>query len=201
VNGIILPILSWCLSLLGGAGELAPAPRLGPPAGTRFSSPQQEPPGDSREPKKPARVKPDTKKVSPQPQLTVKESMEKRRLARESIAGGDLKTARRLLQQASGITASAEKQAWLLVRAEVEYADKQFAKAGLAAMRVVILYPESEHIAEALYWAGRSYEGLKRPAKAIELYKECLTHQGHDASTHKLAKARLKALEKQADDR
>jgi tetratricopeptide (TPR) repeat protein len=201
VKGIMLVSLSWYLGLLGGAGEVPPEPLLSPPNSTRLSSPRQEPPGDSREPKNSARAKPDIKKKSPAPHLTVKESTERRRQARDAIAAGDFKTARRLLQEARGITVSTEKQAWLLIRAEVELADKQFAKAGLAAMRVVILYPDSEHGAEALYWAGRSYEGLQRSAKAIELYEECLTHQGTNASIHKLVTARLKALEKQADDR
>ena len=67
-------------------------------------------------------------------------------------------------------------------------------------MRVVILYPEGEHVGEALYWAGRSYEGLHRPAKAVGLYKESLSVKGTDASIRKLVTERLDALDKQAGD-
>ena len=109
------------------------------------------------------------------------------------------------------MTKSSEKQAWLVLEAELELAKDNPAKAGLAAMRVIILHPESVHVGPALYWAARSCEGLQRPLKAIELYEECLekTPKGTKSkpaskwhvSMRRRATARLAALKKQAPDR
>ncbi len=134
-----------------------------------------------------------------------------RRQARDAIQSGDLKRAARLLRKAAGVKKRSERLAWLLVAAELEHAKKRYDRAGLAAMRLVILHPRSEHVGTALYWAARSYEGLQRPRKAIELYNECLrkTSKRRNAerskrglgSIRKHAKARLAAMRKQVPDR
>lgn len=123
-----------------------------------------------------------------------------RRRAREAIAAGDLKKAKELLGASARVTSSSEKQAWLLLEAEYQLTRKRYAKAGLAAMRVVIMYPDSELVGEAFYWAGRAYEGLARPAKAVELYGECVGRKQTDAGARKLARARLDELEKRTGD-
>jgi len=139
--------------------------------------------------------------------LSAKESATLRRRAREAIRAGDLQRATRLQRRAAGVKKRSERLAWLLFEAELEYTKKHCAKAALAAMRLVILHPRSDHVGAALYWAGRSYEGMKRPHMAIELYEECLqaTSKGHNGETSgrkaasicKRAKARLAVLRKQ----
>jgi tetratricopeptide (TPR) repeat protein len=161
---------------------------------------QQVQPNGPREPSGFRDVKAKPKQNNSDDRISIKESVELRRRAREAVASGDLKTAKQMLNTATRVTASAEKQAWLLVEAEYELARKRFAKAGLAAMRVAILNPDSESAGEALYWAARAYEGLQRPAKAIELYKECAARKGTDAAIRKLARTRLGELEKQVGE-
>lgn len=131
---------------------------------------------------------------------STKESAEMRARARKAIKDGDLGAAEALLRDGARVKGRAEREAWMLIEAEYRLAKKQPAAAGLAAMRLVILRPDSERVGEALYWAGRSYEGLKRPYKAIELYGQCLAHQKTDDATRKLAKARLTKLENQAGE-
>jgi hypothetical protein len=128
--------------------------------------------------------------------ISAKESAAMRRRARRAIETGDLRQATRLLRQAAGVNKRAERQAWLLLEAELEYAKKNYARAGLAAMRLAILHPRSEPAGNALYWAGRAYEGLERPHLAAGLYDECLAHQRTRASIRKLAEARSAALRK-----
>lgn len=89
-----------------------------------------------------------------------------------------------------------ERDGWRLVEAELEMARKHYAKAGLAAMRVVILRPKSRRVGSALYWAGRAYEGLGRPAKAAALYRSCAEHKTTDAATRRKAQKRLSKLKK-----
>ena len=127
---------------------------------------------------------------------TTRESAELRARARKAIKNGDLGAAEALRREGVRVKDPAEREAWMLIDAEYRLAKKQPAAAGLAAMRLVILRPDSERVGEALYWAGRSYEGLKRPYKAIELYGQCLAHQKTHDPTRKLAKARLTKIEK-----
>lgn len=116
---------------------------------------------------------------------------------REAIEKGDFQQAERLIRDAGTVKEAAEREAWLLVRVDLAYARKQHAKSGLWAMRLVILHPQSKHVAAGLYWAGRCYEHLKRPDKAVGLYREALGHQTCDAGVRKMVKARLAAMEKQ----
>ncbi len=124
-----------------------------------------------------------------------------RRRAGRAIETGDLRQASRLLRQAAGVKKRAERQAWLLLRAELDCAKKNYPRAGLAAMRLVILHPRSGQTGDALYWAGRAYEGLGRPHQAAALYDECLAHQRTKASIRKLVQARQAALPKQVSTR
>lgn len=132
--------------------------------------------------------------------LTIRESAEMRRRAVEAIRAGDFQAALKLIRDGARVTSVAEKQSWLLVESELEIARKNYAKAGLAAMRVVILYPESEQIGPALYWCGCAYEGLGRPRKALELYRESQGRKGLNEEMVQHLKLRIEALEKQVGE-
>lgn len=86
---------------------------------------------------------------------------------------------------------SAERNAWRIVEAELEIARQNYAKAGLVAMRVVILHPKSRQVGVAYYWTARAYEGLGRPRKAIELYESCVSHKTTRRSIREKAEKRL----------
>ncbi len=131
--------------------------------------------------------------------LSVKESTALRVKAREAIEQGDWVEAERLIREGDAAADAAERQAWLLVKVDLAYARKQYAKAALEAMRLVILHPQSRSVASGLYWAGRSYEHLKRPGKARELYREAVQHPTCDDVVRKMVSARLAALEKQGE--
>lgn len=90
------------------------------------------------------------------------------------------------------------KDGWTLVEAELELSQNNPVKAALLAMRVVILRPESEHAAPALYLAGRAYEKIGRPSKAIELYRECLDQRSASDALRKKAQRRIDALSEKA---
>lgn len=126
--------------------------------------------------------------------ISAKESAAVRQRAEQAIKAGELDRATRLLRQAVGVKKRSERQAWLLLEAELEHAKKHYARAGLAAMRLAILHPSSDRVGAALYWAGRSYEGLERPHKAIDLYEECLAQKRTKSSIRKRARTRLAAL-------
>ncbi len=87
------------------------------------------------------------------------------------------------------------RQSWQILEAELEFSLKKYAKAGLIVMRIVVLTPESEQIGPALFRAGRVYEKLDRPEKAIELYRECAAHKKVSESLKKKAERRIAALE------
>ncbi len=119
-----------------------------------------------------------------------------RAAVRRAIAAGDLAEARRLLAAGRKKARKSEQAAWEVVAAELSFAGKDYARGGLAAMRVVVLHPDSPHVSAALYWAGRSYEAMGRPAKAAELYKECIEQKTIDAVLRERARQRLEACEK-----
>ncbi len=90
---------------------------------------------------------------------------------------------------------------WRLLESELELANGRPTKAGLAAMEVVVLRPTSEWAGEGLYWAARAYENLNRPAKAADLYRECLERKKLPASIRKAAEERQAALNPKASPR
>lgn len=119
--------------------------------------------------------------------------------ATKALRAGDHEQARSMILAAYRATRSTNvKDAWAMVEAELELSQNNPAKAVLLAMRVVILRPESEHAAPALYLAGRAYEKIGRPSKAIELYRECLDHKSSGDALRKKAQRRADALSKKA---
>lgn len=145
---------------------------------------------------RPRRSKDEAKRIAARRPVSAKESAEMRRRAAEALEAGMLDRATKLLRRSAGVKKRAERQAWLLFAAELEHAKGEHAKAALAAMRLVILHPKCDHVGAALFWAGRSYEGLHRPHKAIELYDRCLTRKDTGSSIRKGAKARLAIVRK-----
>jgi len=87
---------------------------------------------------------------------------------------------------------------WLILEAELRFAKKEFARSGLAAMRVVAIHPDSPHVPAGLYWAGRCYEALGLAEKASGLYRECLGHKSINTSVREAAQGRLAGLGKMA---
>lgn len=55
-----------------------------------------------------------------------------------------------------------------------------YIKSGLAFMRVIIHFPKSRHCARSMYWAALVHEKIGRPAKAVQLYAECVNQPGAD---------------------
>ncbi|HKQ49153.1 MAG TPA: hypothetical protein VJZ71_13865 [Phycisphaerae bacterium] len=116
-------------------------------------------------------------------------------------AAGVLSAARTSLAETRAKASDEEAGRWNLCEAELELARGRSAKAGLAAMRVVVQRPRTEQAGEGLYWAARAYEKLQRSPKAAELYRECLEQKRLAASVRKRAQASLAALEKKVDSR
>lgn len=114
------------------------------------------------------------------------------------LAAGVLAAAKTALTAERAGAGSDEAVRWKLLESEWELADGHPAKAGLAAMEVVVLRPKSEWAGEGLYWAARAYESLNRPAKAADLYRECLEHKNLPSSIRKAAEERRMALTKSA---
>jgi len=189
ISGVLLPPLQ--ADCLGGD-------RLRQPAGIASPAPPQTRDGGpaTSRPAKDGKKAGDSDRI---PRLSVKESTALRAKAREAIEQGDWVEAERLIREGDAAADAAERQAWLLVRVDLAYARKQYAKAALEAMRLVVLHPRSRSVALALYWAGRSYEHLKRPEKARELYREAVQHPTCDAAVRKMVTARWAALDKQGE--
>ncbi len=145
--------------------------------------------------------KPPTKKHKPKQTISAKESAAMRREAREAIRAGEFDRAERLLRKAVVVKKRSERQAWLLLEAELEIARERWAKAGLAAMRLVILHPGCERVGAAQYWAGRAYEGLERPRLAAVLYERSVSAKKAKSSIRERAKARLAAIRKRVPRR
>ncbi len=116
--------------------------------------------------------------------------------ARKAIREKDHALAESLIRAGVKSTAGDRRDAWRIVEADLRHTQKRFAEAGVVAMRIVILRPRSDHVAAALYWTGRAYEGLQRPTRAAALYRECIAHKTCDEALEKRARKRLKLLEK-----
>lgn len=126
---------------------------------------------------------------------TTATSPEALKLALKAVRSGDFEKARSMIRAALNATRSTKvKQSWQIVEAELEYELKNYAKSGLIAMRIVILSPESEQVGEALYRAGKAYEKLERPSKALELYEECVSHNQSSERLRKKAGKRIAEL-------
>jgi len=116
------------------------------------------------------------------------------KLARQAIAEGNLELAAKTVDRARGYAKGPDRAMWLLLSAELQLAQKRFDQAGLTAMRVVVEFPDSAQVGAALYSTGLAYEGLGRPAKAVELFTEAANTAKSDETTRAAANARLKAL-------
>lgn len=91
--------------------------------------------------------------------------------------------------------APSSRDVWWLAESEYELAAGHADRAGVAAMKVVAVMPDSPYYAEALFAAGRAYETL-RPEKARNLYEECLKSPRCDEDLKAQAALRLAALAK-----
>ena len=126
-------------------------------------------------------------------------SLAARQKARNAIRSGKFESAESLIRKAAKIKHKAERDAWAIVSAELEHAKKNYAKAGLVAMRLVILRPKSAQVGAALYWVGRAYEGLGRPHKSIELYEACIEHKTTKRKTLQRAEKKLARLKERLE--
>ena len=160
-------------------------------------SPAKRPPASKRSPKA-ATSAPAPAKGTAALLKKFRAAMTDRDLAK---AAGVLSAARTSLAETRAKASDEETGRWNLCEAELEMAKGRAAKAGLAAMRVVVQRPRTEQAGEGLYWAARAYEKLQRSQKAAELYRECLEQKRLAASVRKKAQASLTALEKKVDSR
>jgi len=94
-----------------------------------------------------------------------------------------LRTALKQMRRSNLRLSDDDRAEWYMLETRVEFAANRFSSGALAAMKLVILLPEHKRVAEALMWAGRAYEELDRPSKAIGLYEECLTKKHIDPVT------------------
>jgi len=172
-----------------------------------------EPPtGDNPPPRKKPAPRPTTKpagdpakpKAKPKPAPTSGPSAGKldglAKLFRQAIGDGNLDLADKLVDRAKGYAKGADRATYVLMTAELLLAQKYYDRAGLECMRVVVEYPGNPAVGRALYCAGLSYEGLERPAKALELFEEAVRNSPNDAPTREAAAARVKALKQAAEN-
>lgn len=123
-------------------------------------------------------------------------SAENRHRAVQAIRDGQFDLARSMIRAAIKSTKSTSvKHSWRIVESELEFAQKKYAASALIAMRIVILTPESEQTGVALFRAGRAYEKMGRPSKAIELFKEAAGHKSSSEQTRRKAERRIEVLE------
>lgn len=118
-----------------------------------------------------------------------------------SLAAGDTEKAEKLVDRARAVfesnrpsIKSEEIADWRLFDAKIQLTCKQYAAAGLAAMKVVILQHDSPRVAEALCIAGDAYDGLGRTEKAAGLFRECLGKKQLDPNVRHRAEAGLDRL-------
>lgn len=116
--------------------------------------------------------------------------------ALDAIRRHDFNDAEKLIREGRKTRSISKKDEWTIVESYLELERKNYAKAGLLAMQIVILREKSDEFARALFCAGRAYEGLGRPNKSIELYEECRRHQPAPESVVKAATQRLELLRK-----
>ena len=122
-------------------------------------------------------------------------------LVRAAIADGMIARAEVLFESGWKESKARDRPAWLVMEAELRCAAQDYAAGGLAAMRVVALHGDSPEAAAGLFWAGRNFEGLGRPAKAKELYLECLQQADLGEPVRALATARLESLTQTEESR
>ena len=164
-------------------------PASKPPAGKKPAGRPTTPPGDGTKPKPPvATSRPASGKI---------DGLAK--LVRKAIADGDLDLATKTIDRAKGHAKGVDRGVYLLLTGELLLAQKYYDRAGVECMRVVVEYPGSPAMGRALYCTGLAYEGLERPAKALELYEESIRNSPQDAETREAAAARVKALQKDAN--
>lgn len=125
---------------------------------------------------------------------SAKESADLRQQARTALRAKNYDRAEAMLKAGLRVRQQAEREAWQLFECELALANDQAARAGLTAMRLVILTPESDNVGAALFWAAKSYEALKRPTKAMELYRECAAHKTTPKNLHDAATKRFESL-------
>jgi predicted Zn-dependent protease len=114
--------------------------------------------------------------------------------ALEAIRKHNFSEAESLIHEGRKTRSGRKKDQWRIVEARLELERNEYAKAGLIAMQVVLLRPKSDEVATALYWTAKAYEGLGRPAKAIQLYEECRAHKTAPDSLIKVVNRRIDAL-------
>ena len=71
-----------------------------------------------------------------------------------------------------------------------------FIRAGLAAMRVVIHFPQSRFCAGSMYMAAQVHEKINRPTKAMELYEDCKQLPGATDELVRLAEIAVQRSQK-----
>jgi hypothetical protein len=125
---------------------------------------------------------------------TNKESATLRQQARAALASGKTVEVERILEAAHKIKLRTEREAWQVFEAEFQCTKKEYQAAALTAMRLVILSPKGPHSGNALYWAGRAFEGMGRADKAAELYRECIENKTSDETTVRQARSALRPL-------
>lgn len=76
---------------------------------------------------------------------------------------------------------------------ETYFLEEDYARAVKELLAVDIVYAYPEWSAAALFEAGRAFEQLKEPAKAMAQYRQCISKY-KDAPEAKLAEKRLKAI-------
>ncbi|RIK68860.1 MAG: hypothetical protein DCC65_01645 [Planctomycetota bacterium] len=120
---------------------------------------------------------------------------------RAALAAGDIEKATRLVDRARGVFESTRPSIksediadWRILDAKIQLQLKRYEAAGLAAMKVVILQPDSPRVAEGLCLTGEAYEGLGRPEKAASLFRECMNTKRVDPEVRRRAEAGLARL-------
>jgi len=91
--------------------------------------------------------------------------------------------------------APANQDIWLLAEAECLLAGGDPTRAGLTAMKVLVVDADSSYAAEALYVAGRAHEP-GRVARARNFYQESMRHPTATAALRDLIEKRLAALDR-----
>lgn len=118
--------------------------------------------------------------------------------AKAAVTKGEYQTAadvidkvRHLFDGARSSARSEEVADWRLMDARVQLALRRHEAAGLAAMKIVILQPDSPRVAAALCLTAEAYEGMGRPSKAAELYESCLARKPPEAALRRRAEEGL----------
>ncbi|MFO0972739.1 MAG: hypothetical protein U1A27_04770 [Phycisphaerae bacterium] len=113
--------------------------------------------------------------------------------AREMISAGDLAGADRVISSLRS-QSPVPRPELLLVDAERALAAGDLHGAAIAAMRLLVDFPESPLAADALFVAAQTQEKLGRAYKALELYRRCAALAGISEQRHQAAQGRIAAL-------